>query len=187
MTGDAQRDAELMQRVAAGDGRASRDLVAAHLPRVVALARRMLGDPAAAEDVAQDAFLRLWRQAGRWQARARVGTWLYRVAHNLCIDHLRARAKLSGGPLPDRADPAPGAFALRQSAQSSARVEAALASLPERQRTAMALVHFEEVGNMAAAEIMGVSVAALESLLSRARRRLRQDLAAERDDIGGGA
>lgn len=187
MTGDVESDALLMQRVAAGDNRACRDLAAAHLARLVALAGRMLGERAAAEDVAQEAFFRLWRQAGRWQAKARIGTWLYRVAHNLCIDRLRAQGKLSDREVPDRPDPAPGPFAARHQSQVAARVEAALAGLPERQRTALALVHFEEVGNSEAAEIMGVSVEALESLLARGRRRLRQDLAGERDELRGEA
>ncbi len=157
----------------------------AHLGRIHAFAWRMLGDAAEAEDVAQDAFLRLWRQAGKWRAEARVGTWLHRVAHNLCIDRLRQRRGDGGEELPDLPDPSPGPAADQQRAQVARRIEAALACLPERQRTAIVLVHYQELGNIEAAGIMGVSVEAMESLLSRGRRGLREALAGLRDDLMG--
>jgi len=157
----------------------------AHLGRIHAFAWRMLGDAAEAEDVAQEAFLRLWRQAGKWRAEARVGTWLHRVAHNLCIDRLRQRRGDGGEELPDLPDPAPGPAANQQRAQVARRIEAALASLPERQRAAIVLVHYQELGNIEAAGIMGVGVEAMESLLSRGRRGLREALAGLRDDLMG--
>jgi len=157
----------------------------AHLGRIHGFAWRMLGDAGDAEDVAQEAFLRLWRQAGKWRAEARVGTWLHRVAHNLCVDRLRKRRGDSGEQPPDLPDPAPGPAAERHRAQVARSVEIALARLPERQRAAIALVHYQELGNIEAADIMGVSVEAMESLLSRGRRGLRAALAGMRDDLMG--
>jgi RNA polymerase sigma-70 factor (ECF subfamily) len=184
-TDSVQADAALVARVGSGDSAACRSLMEAHLGRIHAFAWRMLGDAAEAEDVAQDTFLRLWRQAGKWRAEARVGTWLHRVAHNLCIDRLRQRRGDGGEELPDLPDPSPGPAADQQRAQVARRIEAALASLPERQRAAIVLVHYQELGNIEAAGIMGVGVEAMESLLSRGRRGLREALAGLRDDLMG--
>ncbi len=178
-------DAALVARVGTGDSAACRVLVQAHLGRVHGYAWRLLGDAGEAEDVAQECFVRLWRQAGAWRAEARVATWLHRVAHNLCIDRLRRRRPVSGGQVPDRADPAPGPAAESQRARVAREVAAALGALPERQRAAIALVHYQELGNIAAADIMGVSVEALESLLARGRRALRDALGDRRDDLMG--
>jgi len=83
-------DADLVADVAAGDVRAMQALVTAKLPRIMALATRMLGDPAEAEDIAQETFLRIWKHAGTWrQGRAKFDTWIHRVALNLCYDRLR--------------------------------------------------------------------------------------------------
>ena len=187
---DAERntleaDAALVARVGAGESAACRSLMEAHLGRIHGFAWRMLGDAGDAEDVAQEAFLRLWRQAGKWRAEARVGTWLHRVAHNLCVDRLRKRRGDSGEQPPDLPDPAPGPAAERHRAQVARSVEIALARLPERQRAAIALVHYQELGNIEAADTMGVSVEAMESLLSRGRRGLREALAGMRDDLMG--
>jgi len=184
-TDSVQADAALVARVGSGDSAACRSLMEAHLGRIHAFAWRMLGDAAEAEDVAQDTFLRLWRQAGKWRAEARVGTWLHRVAHNLCIDRLRQRRGDGGEELPDLPDPAPGPAANQQRVQVARRIEAALARLPERQRAAIVLVHYQELGNIEAAGIMGVGVEAMESLLSRGRRGLREALAGLRDDLMG--
>jgi RNA polymerase sigma-70 factor (ECF subfamily) len=180
-----QADAALVARVGSGDSAACRSLMEAHLGRVHAYAWHMLGDPGEAEDVAQEAFLRLWRQAGNWRAEARVGTWLHRVVHNLCIDRLRRRRSNTGEEPPDLPDPAIGPAGVRQRAQVARAVEAAIRRLPERQRDAIALVHYQELGNIEAANIMGISVEALESLLARGRRSLRTALRGMQDDLMG--
>lgn len=180
-----QADAALVARVGSGDSAACRIIVDAHLGRIVAFAWRMLGDSGEAEDVAQETFVRLWRQAGKWRAEARVGTWLHRVAHNLCIDRLRRRRAVESGPVPELADPAAGPAADRQRAQVARAIDSALLDLPERQRAAIALVHYRELGNIEAAVAMGISVEALESLLSRGRRGLRERLGHMRDDLMG--
>ena len=171
-------DDELLVRVAGGDATAVRTLVDRKLPRVLALASRMLGDPREAEDVAQEAFLRAWKQAPRWtQGAARFDTWLHRVALNLCYDRLRRRREIVTAEPPERADEGPGPDRGLQARDTGRRVNAALQGLPERQREAIVLCHYQELGNIEAASLMGVSVEALESLLGRGRRALRAALA----------
>ena len=171
-------DEDLVSRVGRGDPAAIQALVARKLPRMLALAHRMLGDPVEAEDVAQEAMLRAWRQAPSWRpGKARFDTWLHRVALNLCYDRLRRRREVLTDAPPERADPAPGPDRGVEAAQLGDRVNAALARLPERQREAIVLCHYQELGNIEAAALMDVSVEALESLLSRGRRALRAALA----------
>lgn len=175
----AEEDEILVERVADGDKAAYRLLMNRHLGRCIRLARRMTGNAADAEDVAQDAFLRLWRHADRWQAgRGKFSTWLYRIVVNLCIDRSRRRTFLpleaAGDPADDRPDAAEGIA----KAQTAKTIAAAIARLPERQRAALTLRYYEEIGNAEAAEILAVSVDAIESLLLRARRTLRAELAA---------
>ena len=168
-----------MVGVADGDKAAYRLLMDRHLKRCIGLARRMTGNAADAEDVAQDAFLRLWRHADRWQpGRGKFSTWLYKIVVNLCIDRSRRRSFLpleaAGDPADDRPDAAEGIA----KAQTAKMIAAAIARLPERQRAALTLRYYEDIGNIEAAEILAVSVDAIESLLLRARRTLRAELAA---------
>lgn len=185
--GPSDPDEELLTRVAQGDPAAVRALVARKLPRLLSLAGRMLGDPREAEDVAQDAFLRLWRQAPRWEPRARIRTWLHRVAYNLCIDRLRRRGSVPLEDIAEPADPAPGPAQSLHRAEVGRAVQAALDRLPERQRAAIALVHYEDLSNIEAAAAMSVSVEAIESLLSRGRRSLRAQLGGLSRDLAGEA
>lgn len=186
-TGQGDPDLPLLQRIAAGDGAACAALVDRHLGRTVALGWRMLGSQAEAEDVAQEVFLRAWQRAADWRAgSARFSTWLHRIAINLCLDRLRRRRELgleaAGDPPAENAHPGTG---LQRQAVAE-RVHAALAELPERQRLAVLLCHFQELGNAEAAEVMEIGVEALESLLARGRRKLRELLRADAGDLMGG-
>ncbi len=170
-------DAELVARVGRGDRTAAQVLIRRHLPKMLGLARRMLGDSAEAEDAVQDAFLRLWTHAARWQpGQAKFETWLYRVTLNKCFDRLRRRPVAPLDAAMDVPDPAPGPASGLENAALSRQIEDALLALPERQRAAIQLCHFQECGNIEAADILGISVEALESLLSRGRRTLRARL-----------
>lgn len=184
-SGDASADA-LLVLYANGDPQAARELTRRFLPRILGYARRMLGDAAEAEDVAQEAMLRLWRIAPDWRpGEAQVGTWLWRVVANLCTDRLRRRRP--GGSLddaPEPPDPAPGALAALIAADRAAALEAALAALPERQRQAVVLRHLEGLANPEIAEIMGIGVEAVESLTARGKRALAARLAGQRDALG---
>jgi RNA polymerase sigma-70 factor, ECF subfamily len=170
-------DAELLERVANGDPRAYRDLVERHVRGVHAFVYRMLGSRAEAEEVCQESFLRLWKQADSFVAHAKPSTWLYRVAHNLAIDRLRRRREgshpLGIEEVPTSERPSTHLYE-KQVAQA---VESALATLPERQRAAISLVHYQGLSNAEAADVLGVKVRALESLLARGRRELRDKLA----------
>jgi len=176
--GPADPDDELVRRAGQGDAAAVQALVARKLRRVLSLAERMLGDAAEAEDVAQETFLRVWRNAARWRPGvARFDTWLHRVTLNLCYDRLRRRREQPMAEPPDAPDPGPAPDRGLLAADVGTRVGAALRALPVRQREAIVLCHYQELGNIEAADLMGVSVEALESLLSRGRRALKSALA----------
>lgn len=177
MVAIADPDEDLVRRVGQGDPAATQTLVARKLPRILALAQRMLGDAVEAEDVAQETLLRAWKQAPRWTpGKARFDTWLHRVALNLCYDRLRRRREIPTETPPDRPDEGPAPDRGLLAAETGARVTAALKRLPDRQREAIVLCHYQEMTNIEAAALMDISVEALESLLSRGRRALRQAL-----------
>jgi RNA polymerase sigma factor (sigma-70 family) len=177
-------DTELVARTGQGDRAAAQALMARHLPTMLALARRMLSGRADAEDCVQEAFLKAWTHAARWQpGKAKFETWLYRVTLNQCYDRLRKRPVEpleAAANVPDGSEPPDRG--LERSALET-EVSAALSVLPERQRAAILLCHYQEHGNIAAAEILGISVEALESLLARGRRTLRVKLSHLRDGV----
>ena len=175
-------DADLVARAGKGDRAAAQALMARHLPKMLTLARRMLHDRTEAEDAVQEAFLKLWTHAARWRpGKAKFETWLYRVTLNQCYDRLRRKPTVDLEAAAQVADPARGPLAALESAGLAAEIEAALAGLPERQRAAILLCHYQERGNIEAAEILGLSVEACESLLARGRRTLRIKLAHLKD------
>lgn len=170
-------DDVLLARAGNGNQRAFQALVARHLNRSLSLARRMTGSATEAEDVTQEAFLRVWQKASAWRSGdARFSTWLYRVVVNLCLDRRRKKPLAPLEAAGDPSDPAPSVELRLVEDQRIRIVTEALATLPERQRTALVLSYYEELSNAAAAEILGVSVSALESLLVRARKTLRAEL-----------
>jgi RNA polymerase sigma-70 factor (ECF subfamily) len=181
MGAEAREDAALVAAAAAGVAAAFRALVDRHLAGALAVARRRLRDDAEAEDVAQDAMLRLWRSADGLD----IGTmglrpWLRRVVSNLCVDRMRSGKRLTvTDEVPERAEPATQLSDL-EARDTSQRVDAALKALPDRQRTALTLFHYEGLSQIEVGQIMGISDEAVESLLARARRTLK---AALRDDL----
>ena len=154
-------------------------MVEKKLGRLLSLAERLLGRRGEAEEVVQEVFVRLWKQAPHWQpGRARFDTWLHRVALNLCYDRLRGRQDEEPyGEEHEPTDPAPQPDESLDAAQRGQAVARALAALPARQREALVLQYYQGLSNIEAAQLMGVSVEALESLLARARRALRERLA----------
>jgi RNA polymerase sigma-70 factor (ECF subfamily) len=180
-------DEALLVRFGNGDPSVAAELTRRLAPRVLSLATRVLGSRAEAEDVTQEAMIRLWKIAPEWRpGEARVTTWLYRVGMNLCIDHKR---KARGGhvdldAIPEPPDPAAGAAeALQEGARRDALQEA-LMTLPERQRQAVVLRHIEELTNPEIAGIMDISVEAVESLTARGKRTLAKALAGRREELG---
>lgn len=165
-----------MAAIAGGDREAFSLAVMRFARSLANYAYRMLGNEAEAEDVTQEAMFRLWTQAERWDpARASLSTWLHRITHNLCIDLIRKNRLLTGQDderLDDESNAAGHEEAFDQGAMSD-RLHAAIATLPERQRSALVLTHFQGLSNRDVAIILDISVGALESLLARARRQLK--------------
>jgi len=183
---DPAAEAALLKAYAAGDADAARALASRYTPLVFAHAFRMLNDRAEAEDVAQDAMLRLWRQAPGWDAAgaASVRTWLYRVTANLCIDRLRKTRPVGLPEELEIADTAPGAEARMQSEARRMALDEALMQLPDRQRQAVVLRHIEGLGNTEIAQIMDIGPRAVESLTARGKRALTALLSGQRKDLG---
>jgi RNA polymerase sigma factor (sigma-70 family) len=179
-------DAALLARYADGDAVAARLLTVQLSPRVFGHAFRVLGDGAEAEDVTQEALMRLWKIAPDWRTgEAKVSTWLYRVVANLCNDRLRKRR--GGVPLEDIAEPADPAESAEAKLQRGAREDAlqtALDALPERQRQAVVLRHIDGLANPEIAAILDIGVEAVESLTARGKRALVALLAGQREALG---
>lgn len=187
-------DAALAARLAARDSAALREVIAEHGGVLHRIAYRMTGDAHEAEDIVQEAMLRLWDHAPKIAARHPVGSqaagalklggWLQRVVTNLAIDRLRRARRLSGEEVPDAEDEAPLADALIEAGERDRSARALIAALPERQRAAIVLTYYEELSNATAAEALDMNIKAFESLLLRARTALRKAFA---DGAEGGS
>jgi RNA polymerase sigma-70 factor (ECF subfamily) len=168
-------DEELLNRLADGDEVAFRRLVERHIDRAYAIALRIVGNGADAEDVVQDTMLKVWTHRGRWQhGRAKFSTWLYRVVSNRCIDLRRRPRTENVDAVPEVADTQPDASRLLEHNEVSNLLEAAIQRLPEQQRFAVILSYHENMSNGEIAEVMDTTVAAVESLLKRGRQQLRE-------------
>ncbi len=170
-------DAELLAQIAQGNQVAIKQMVSNKLPRLLALATRILNNRAEAEDVAQETFLKIWKQAPTWQADlAKFDTWMHRVALNLCYDRLRNKGEGASQELDDENDYVDLSLKPDEKLianQQKNLVSIALKALPNRQREALVLQYYQELSNIETASIMRISIDALESLLSRARRNMR--------------
>ncbi|WP_456618000.1 RNA polymerase sigma factor [Bradyrhizobium sp. P5_C12] len=177
-------DSELLDRLAAGDEVAFRMLVERHIDRAYAIALRIVGNAADAEDVVQDTMLKIWSHRGRWQhGRAKFSTWLYRVISNRCIDLRRKPRTENVETVPEVADGQPGAVELIERNELNGMLELAMQRLPEQQRIAVILSYHESMSNGEIAQVMDTTVAAVESLLKRGRQQLRQLLRKHERDI----
>src|SRR5215470_17366146 len=158
-------DEALMARVARGDERAFQ-----------VLARRILGNAAEAEDVAQEALMRVWTHAPRWRPLALFRTWLTRVVVNLCLDRKRRAPWVGLEAAGDIVDPSPGATERAETDERDRMVAGAIDKLPARQRSAIMLTYGEGMSNAEVAEILDTSVSAVETLLVRGKQNLRRSL-----------
>lgn len=154
-----------MELIALGDQSAYAEAVRRHGRSIAAYAYRMIGQQADAEDIAQETFLRLWTHAHRWQAdKAAVSTWLHRIAHNLCVDLLRRDKSAINMALDDEhADPALSSEQLISLDADRVSLQLAISTLPERQRSALIMTHYQGLSDKVVADIMDVSVDALPS------------------------
>lgn len=184
-------DAALAARLATRDAGALREVVALHAGVLHRVAYRMTGDVHEAEDIVQEALLRLWDHApalaerhpvgSQAAAQLRLGGWLQRVVTNLAIDRLRRARRIAGGEVPEEEDGAPLADALIEAGEREGQARALVLALPERQRAAIVLTYYEELPNAEAAAALDMNIKAFESLLHRARAALRQAFAAQGD------
>jgi len=178
-------EAALLARYATGDAAAARLLATRLTPRLYAHATRVLADRAEAEDVVQDTLMRLWKIAPQWRpGEARVTTWCYRVVANLCTDRLRKRRSVPLGDVAEPADPAPNAEERMQDGARMDALQAALQTLPDRQRQAVILRHIEGLANPEIAAILDIGVEAVESLTARGKRGLTAALEGQRAALG---
>lgn len=177
-------DSELLDKLATGDEAAFRVLVERHIDRAYAIALRIVGNAADAEDVVQDTMLKIWSYRGRWQhGRAKFSTWLYRVISNRCIDLRRKPRNENVETVPEVADGQPDAVEIIERNELNDMLELAMQRLPEQQRIAVILSYHESMSNGEIAQVMDTTVAAVESLLKRGRQQLRQLLRKHERDI----
>lgn len=180
-------DEALLVAFGNGDRQAAQALTLRLTPRILGYSTRLLGDRAEAEDVTQEAMLRLWRLAPDWrQGEAKVTTWLYRVVTNLCTDRLRRRRTVALDDIDEPADDAASVETVMAQAQSRAILDKALKSLPDRQGQAVTLRHLEGLSNPEIAGVMDISVEAVESLVARGKKALARGLAGQRQQLGFG-
>ncbi len=178
-------DETLLDLYGQGNPAAARALTLRLTPRVLGYAARLLTDRAEAEDVTQEAMLRLWKMAPDWRSgEAKVSTWLYRVVTNLCTDRLRRTRGVDIDAVPEPEDDQPAADERLQQATRMAALDKALATLPDRQREAVVLRHIEGLSNPEIAEILDISVEAVESLTARGKRALAAALSDQREELG---
>lgn len=172
-------DEKLMAEIAGGNGESFQVLAKRYMGLLYSVAFRMFPQRADAEEIVQEALLRVWSKAHLWRegSGASVSTWLYRLTYNICIDQKR-RSRIQTTALDENRmdDDSLGADKRMQDVQTGEIVSEALQKLPERQRAALTLCHYEGLSNAEAADIMGTSVKAIEGLLVRARKSLAADL-----------
>ena len=159
------------------DAAAFAELVSRYYKPVYRMVWRMMNGNAETEDVAQEAFVKLWQNPAQIREAKALKGWLMRVASNLAIDRLRRKPHADIAAIAEVADPRQITDAELEERAVTARVNQAIASLPERQKLAVTLVYFEGMSNISAASVMEISVDAIESLLTRGKRALRESLA----------
>lgn len=179
-------DVALMYRIAEGDEQAFRQLVERHQNAVVGTVARMLGDPTEAEDIAQLAFLRIWKHAKRWRPDAKFTTYLFTITRNLVFNESRRRTRRkevstdereeeSGFQMPSESRHGPEEETMKL--EMHEQIDRAIATLPEAQRTAVILYSYESLPYEEIAVVLKTSVSSVKSLLFRARTTLREKLA----------
>ncbi len=182
--GETSDDA-LLVLYANGDPDAASELTARLVPRLLPFCNRMLRDLAEAEDIVQEAMLRLWKMAPDWvPGAAKPSTWVFRVASNLCTDRLRKRRGIGLDEIAEPVDEAPSAEERLLQAERLSALDHALDQLPERQRQAVVLRHIEGFSNPDIADVLEISVEAVESLTARGKRALASHLAGRKEELG---
>jgi RNA polymerase sigma-70 factor (ECF subfamily) len=175
-------DEELMLAVCDGDQAAYQTIVKQHLKPISHYAYRMLGNQKDTEDITQETFLKMWINASKWRAdKAKLSTWLHRITHNLCVDYLRKHGRVQTQESFEECEDQSEPHSRERGSDNSSnirRLNTAIGELPENQRSALMLCHYQGFSNKEAAAIMNLSVKALESALARAKRSLHKQFVA---------
>ncbi|WP_245427490.1 RNA polymerase sigma factor [Bradyrhizobium sp. MOS003] len=170
-------DEALMVEVSARQQHAFRILMQRHMPRALRVAQRIVRDPAEADDIGQEALLRVWSHAASFDPKvAKFTTWFYRIVLNLTFDRTRRRSFHPLDEAGEVPDTAPHAAESMIAAEEHRMLQRAMANLSDRQRGAIALFYVEGLSGQEAAEAMNLSAKAFESLLGRARAALRESV-----------
>lgn len=171
-------DEDIIAKVAGGDEASFRILTERYTGLIFSVAYRISYNRTAAEDVVQETLLRLWQKASDYDAQrgASVKTWICRIATNLCIDERRKSGREYQGDVPEKADPAEGAQAAMEGRQTGQIVGRVLQDLPERQRSALVLFHYEGLSVKEIAQVLKTTPKGAERLLDRSRQALRRGL-----------
>lgn len=172
-------DARLLAASARRDQQAFATLVNRHYHVVYRVVWRMLNGHGDAEDVTQEAFLKLWNNPSQLREAGALRSWLIRVASNLATDRFRRTPKTAEIETESLEDGRLAAPVVLDRQRVANRIDTAIANLPERQRLALTLVQYEQMTNISAAEVLDVTVDAFESLLARARKTLKEQLSGE--------
>ncbi len=182
---ESSLDHALMEKIGAGDHLAFRELVLRHQHAVIGTVAKMLGNSHDAEDISQQVFIRIWRNAGKYRPDAKFTTYLFTIARNLVFNETRRRGRKkevsseereenSNQLLEDSPEHRPDAELLQAELQEA--VDAAIENLPETQRMAVVLRRYEQLSYEEIADVLKISVSAVKSLLFRARTTLREAL-----------
>lgn len=170
-----------MLAVAQGDLEAFDAIVLRHQRFVWVIAYRFLGDPAAAEDIVQETFIRVLQAASRYKPSVYFRAYLYRITVRLCIDSARKKRPIFTDHLPEVVDSSPDPSATLVEKERETKIRKALGALPPRQRMAVILKYYEDLSYADIARAMGITVKAVERLLGRARANLRTKLSHIKD------
>jgi RNA polymerase sigma-70 factor (ECF subfamily) len=176
-------ESDLIKQSVAGDESAYQLLLEKHLPSLSNYVMRMMANTAEADDIIQETFIRLWTRGNKFNPEtAKLTTWLHNIAHNLCIDHFRKNSRLVDDSVeqPIAVAPGPGEDLAQQGLAEN--IQQAMMSLPERQRSAIIMCHYQGLSNKDAAVVLNVSVDALESLMARGRKKLRTLLESDNEN-----
>ena len=179
-------DAGLLEAAAGRNHAAFGEIVSRYHQPVYRLVWRMTGGAADAEDIAQEAFVKLWQNPAQVREAGALKGWLMRVASNAVIDRSRRPRHGDLDAVPEVHDPQARPDAPLDRSEAAKLIDGRIAALPDRQRLALSLVYFEGLSNIDAAQVMDVSIEAIESLLARARRSLKESLSAEWRELLGG-
>jgi RNA polymerase sigma-70 factor (ECF subfamily) len=175
-------ESDLIKQSVAGDESAYQLLLEKHLPSLSNYVMRMMANTAEADDIIQETFIRLWTRGSKFNPEtARLTTWLHNIAHNLCIDHFRKYNRLVGDSFDEPIAEAPGPEEDLTRQGLAKNIQQAMMSLPERQRSAIIMCHYQGLSNKDAAVILNISVDALESLMARGRKKLRKLLESDNE------